>query len=268
LALLSIARNPAPVYRVSAVRFPRAYPIATPIGVFGSTPPRWASSQSNGASIAGRARASRVVRVLARPGPDSDPRHPAARASPLGLGQVDLDALPGQVLGEPPPAGSELVLAAHLGLGGRACRVIEDDLRLELGGEGESGTSGHRRHSEGTRGSLPPWPHFRGALQRGNRSEPRRGRRAHMSCTPGDRLCTGLIVIVLATDVNARSARPDPQSVPGKGWPGSRNGPAGVSGRGRFRGLAIVDRITRKPQPCGYRRLGWSGSVRRPVRAT
>jgi hypothetical protein len=36
-ALLSIARKPASMYRARAARFPRAYPIATPIGLFGNT---------------------------------------------------------------------------------------------------------------------------------------------------------------------------------------------------------------------------------------
>ena len=45
-----------------------------------------------------------VVELLARLGPDPDPRPAAARARLLGLGQVVLDPLPGQVVGQRPPA--------------------------------------------------------------------------------------------------------------------------------------------------------------------
>ena len=49
------------MYRVRAARFPSAYPIATPIGLFGSTCARCSSSQANRASSTGRARACRAA---------------------------------------------------------------------------------------------------------------------------------------------------------------------------------------------------------------
>ncbi|HKB04946.1 MAG TPA: hypothetical protein VKD90_22165 [Gemmataceae bacterium] len=45
-----------------------------------------------------------VVELLARFGPDPDPSLAAARACLLGLGQVVLDPLPGQMVGERTPA--------------------------------------------------------------------------------------------------------------------------------------------------------------------
>src|SRR5207253_11222195 len=92
--------------------------------------------------------------------------HPSGLAGLLLVGlEEDRQPLEEGRLPEGEEAGADLVLATHLGLGGGAGEDVEYDLRLELGREGPSGASGHRSRSEGARGSLSPWPHFRGALQ-------------------------------------------------------------------------------------------------------
>jgi hypothetical protein len=63
-----------------------------------------------------------VVELFARLGPDPDPKDAAARARLLGLGQVDLDPLPGEVVGQRSPTVPAPPTGRLIDRRGRGCR--------------------------------------------------------------------------------------------------------------------------------------------------